>query len=194
MWNGMFKSYGTARVIPLSLMTAADWRWLEHENLRNIAKNNIADRADRLFGFADINILSKGQTKNRYLQPLSVEEAQEVVIGEHLDSFGHFTDVDLSPAAVKLEAQATFIDGAISAYAPGVFILGAVAEAQRREQQDLVDELNEMISSGFSDYYELDQGLSLTMELRRKGYDDEKLNEFVNAVEDAINDVSELDV
>lgn len=59
--------------VSLHAMTPADWRVLEYENLRNRAKNRIAEMIidGELIGFYRVNIVEKAKAKSRYFQPVS---------------------------------------------------------------------------------------------------------------------------
>lgn len=54
-------------------MTPADWRVLEYENLRNRAKNRIAEMIidGDLIGFYRVNVVEKARAKGQYFQPVS---------------------------------------------------------------------------------------------------------------------------
>ena len=84
MWDGMFapqmrKSIGSVRFVPLEQMTPEDLRILEHENLRNKAKNRIADLilSGELVGFFHVNIVEKRRSKPNYYWPVTKKEVEE---------------------------------------------------------------------------------------------------------------------
>lgn len=123
IWNGSIapwvqKSIGTVRFVPLKAMTTEMWRVLDYENLRETAKNKLAEKArDGIIGFFDVNIVEKaGPAKPRYFLPVVTSKEVETWESEGgaPAGFENSEDVeDLTTEAQELDRWVDRISGAI---------------------------------------------------------------------------------
>jgi hypothetical protein len=113
-WKGSFspnmqKSIGTVTFVPISSMSARDWRWLEFENIRTVAQNRIASliMSGRLRGFFQVMIAEKA-AKNEYFWPASETALAEFATTDNPTFFIHeketFTESQALEALDSLRA------------------------------------------------------------------------------------------
>jgi hypothetical protein len=177
-WGGIFKSYSVVEIVPVTEMTKEDWELLDWDNLRNRAKNRIAEKAENLAGFAMIRIFDKAKAKSAYLLPLTEEEAAryketgEVPFGNEAD------DLDLSERALTLEEQRQAVKeimllkgGWVKFVEEVLFVALAILVMEGiisyTEEEDVKEELRKMIRKGaFTGDAHWDS-LALCIELRR---------------------------
>lgn len=108
MWNGTFafqKSIGSVKLVPVTSMTARDWRWLDYDNTRNIAQNRIANliMSGKLKGFFQVMITEKS-AKNEYFWPADLELIEEFAVTEEPTFFLNRSEaLTLNDAVMQLE-------------------------------------------------------------------------------------------
>jgi len=87
MWDGSIlkKSLAAVIFVPISKMTAHDWRVLDFENLRPVAKNRIAEAAATrdLIGFLHVTALQKGNKRDGYYSPATQEIRDRAFEGDN---------------------------------------------------------------------------------------------------------------
>lgn len=172
MWDGAFspriqKSIGSVRFLPLADMTAADWAWLDYDNIRTVARNRIAASiaAGKLKGFFDVNITEKAITRSkpRYLWPGEQDDIDAFASGEKQpeDFLRNQKEVetDSTPADTieGLRSEITFWPAETKAtvfrsylrYLLRIIRLADYAE-DRKELQDEIDQLNKITNAQIS--------------------------------------------
>lgn len=186
MWNGIFKSYQVVEIIPVYEMSKEDWDLLDWGDLRNTAKNRIAESLDKDFlGFAKVNIFDKGRAKPNYMWPVSVGTAAAVAAGDTSSlGFGNEAEADdLTEKALALDNGVTGLESAIMLY--GVSKIVKYTQEKAKEE-DLRDELSALFDGGFEeDFDALEQALAIALELvKYKGYD--WLESFIDDADEAL--------
>jgi hypothetical protein len=146
------KSIGTIRFVPLLEMTEDDWRTLDFEYIRDVAKNRIAEQiVERdLVGFFQVNIVEKAVGKERYYMPATEQQAEKFARAETIEAddigFGSIAEVDdLSPIAKTIVDQ----HSTMSIWPPATALLAVEVireQISKREAEELElksKELNE---------------------------------------------------
>ena len=143
MWNGAFsfqKTIGIVRFVPLSEMTPEQWRILEYENLRETAKNRIADMivAGELLGFFHVHLTekAKGPAKPDYFWPADKSAVDEFRDNNSKKWFRHEPDTDLENASVeKVDALAADWAMILTVVLPSLILREVAVEASEEEIQ-----------------------------------------------------------
>lgn len=143
MWNGAFtfqKSIGTITFVPISRMTARDWRWLDFDNCRTVAQNRIARYVlqGSLRGFFQVMITEKA-AKNEYFWPVT---PGMLVDFESSNDMSFFTnDAEALTTSDALEALDSLRRGI--AFLSPALILGIVKILKElSESEENLEELN----------------------------------------------------
>lgn len=165
MWNGIFvakSNINSVTFVPLVEMTRAQWRILEYENLRDIAKERIAEAvlAGDLQGFFHVNVTVK-KAKPNYFWPATGGLIDAHVIGGDVvnfeDVFRNLRDIETTSSADKL-------DDAIGSFS-SIRIFGATPGALAA-MQDLAKQygLPPIPTEPLGEIEEVDEDLYLAVE------------------------------
>jgi hypothetical protein len=120
MWDGKFlpmqKSVETVRFIPLLEMEEDDWRILEYERLRSVAKNRISSMIfeGTLIGFFRVDVLNKAKAKPNYYWPGSAEMLKRFQETRDHDFFRNREDDDFDSDRADQVSTLVGIGGTLS--------------------------------------------------------------------------------